>query len=173
MLMTASRSRAGRRIVLLCAATLVALAVWGCGDDDGGGDSAANTATPAPVEATVLPPVVSTPAPPEVRVADIAGRRILTDVAGFTLYTFTEDNAEDGTSACNGACRQAWPPFVIEGTAVTAPPDITGQFATIVRLDDTSQVTYNGKPLYRFQQDAAPGELKGDDFGGAWFAAQP
>lgn len=156
---------------LLCAgAAFIAVAMTACGGDD---EPAANTATPVPVESTSLPPIVSTPAAPEVRVADVGGRRILTDAGGFTLYTFNEDNAGDGTSACNGACAQAWPPFIIVGTVVTGPPDVTGQLSTISRVDTNTQVTYNGKPLYRFQGDAAPGDIAGDNFGGAWFAAQP
>jgi predicted lipoprotein with Yx(FWY)xxD motif len=162
-----------QRGALLLGAMLFALLFVSCGGDDGDTGPATNTATPAPVEATVIPQVVSTPAPAEVRVAEAAGKQILTDVSGFTLYTFNDDNAGDGTSACNGACRQAWPPFVIDGTVVTGPAEIAGQFSTIVRIDGTMQVTYNGKPLYRFQGDAAPGELNGDGFGGAWFAAQP
>ncbi len=159
------------RTALCVAAVIVVIAVAACGGGDD--EPAANTGTPVPVESTSIPQILATPAPPEVRVADIAGRRILTDVAGFTLYTFNEDNAGDGTSACNGACGQAWPPFVIAGTVVTAPPDVTGQFSTIVRIDTSTQVTYNGKPLYRFRSDEAPGDLKGDNFGEAWFAAQP
>ena len=39
---------------------------------------------------------------------------------------------------------------------------MTGQLGTITRADDgTLQVTYNGLPLYFFQNDKAPGDTNG------------
>lgn len=164
----------------LVATTVIAVACGGgddSGDDGGGaeptGDSHSAT-TPVPVVGSPSSQIVATPAPAEVRVADLAGRPILTDAGGFTLYTFTDDVADAGTSACNGPCRSVWPPFAVEeGATITAPPEATGVFSTILRIDTSTQVTYNGKPLYRFREDAAPGEAKGDAFGDHWFVAQP
>lgn len=165
-----SSLRRGLMVVVGTAALALAAA---CGGDDDAVTITADTPTPIPVIGSPSPLIISTPSLPEVRVADVGGRRILTDSGGFTLYTFNEDNPGDGTSACNGACRQAWPEFIIETGPVVAPPDVTGEFSTIRRIDGGMQVTYNGKPLYRFQRDAAPGELNGDAFGDVWFAAEP
>ena len=164
----------------LVAATVIAVACGGggdSGDDGGGGDTTGENhvaTTPVPVVGSPVPQIVATPAPAEVRVADLAGRPILTDAGGFTLYTFVDDVADAEASACNGPCRSVWPPFSVEeGATVTAPPEATGAFATILRLDGGTQVTYNGKPLYRFREDVAPGDAKGDAFGESWFVAQP
>jgi len=44
---------------------------------------------------------------------------------------------------------------------------------TSKRADGTTQVTYNGHPLYRFIMDTSPGQTNGQGvvaFGGSWFA---
>jgi hypothetical protein len=44
---------------------------------------------------------------------------------------------------------------------------------TTKRADGTTQVTYNGHPLYRFIKDVNPGQTNGQGvvaFGGSWFA---
>jgi predicted lipoprotein with Yx(FWY)xxD motif len=51
-----------------------------------------------------------------------------------------------------------------------------GALATITRDDGSTQVTYNGWPLYRFARDTAPGQINGQGitaFGGTWSAAMP
>jgi predicted lipoprotein with Yx(FWY)xxD motif len=96
----------------------------------------------------------------------------LTDSAGRTLYVFTHDTAK--TSACTGACAQAWPPLTTTGTVT-----ISGQFTVpsdlgfITRADGTKQVTYGGHPLYYFAGDTTPGQMKGQGVGGVWFILGP
>ena len=98
---------------------------------------------------------------------------VLTDSAGKTLYTFKNDTAGSGKSACNGGCATLWPPHTATGTP-SKPADATGAVATITRDDGTTQVTYKGAPLYTFMQDTAPGDTKGDGFAnGLWAAAKP
>jgi predicted lipoprotein with Yx(FWY)xxD motif len=51
-----------------------------------------------------------------------------------------------------------------------------GVLATITRDDGSSQLTYNGMPLYRFARDTAPGQTTGQGitaFGGTWTVATP
>ena len=49
---------------------------------------------------------------------------------------------------------------------------MTGKLGTITRADDGStQVTYNGLPLYFFSGDAAPGDANGIYTG--WAAVKP
>jgi predicted lipoprotein with Yx(FWY)xxD motif len=55
----------------------------------------------------------------------------------------------------------------------TGPPEATGTFGTINRRDGSVQGTYNGRPLYRFVDDEAPGDASGDGVGGLWRAVEP
>ena len=44
------------------------------------------------------------------------------------------------------------------------------------RTDGSSQVTYNGHPLYYFANDKAPGDARGQGinrFGGGWYVVDP
>ncbi len=82
---------------------------------------------------------------------------------GMTVYTFTSDVKDSGTSACTGGCLQRWPALTVPaGTAPSGASGVAGTLGTITRADDgTSQVTYNGLPLYFFSGDAAPGDANG------------
>ncbi len=50
---------------------------------------------------------------------------------------------------------------------------MTGTLATITRDDGTTQVTYNGAPLYYFAADEKAGDSAGQGVGGIWFIAAP
>ena len=47
---------------------------------------------------------------------------------------------------------------------------MTGKLATTDRTDGSKQVTYDGKPLYYFANEKAPGEAMGQNVGSVWFA---
>jgi predicted lipoprotein with Yx(FWY)xxD motif len=81
----------------------------------------------------------------------------------MTVYTFTNDKADSGTSACTGACLVKWPALKVPaGTTPTGGPGVTGKLGTITRADDgTLEVTYNGLPLYFYIGDKAPGDTTG------------
>ena len=44
---------------------------------------------------------------------------------------------------------------------------------TTERDDGTTQVTYDGQPLYVFASDAAPGDTNGQGVGEVWFVVGP
>lgn len=88
---------------------------------------------------------------------------------GFTLYTFAQDVG--GNSACNGDCAAKWPPL-LEGN-VSLPAGVGGSLGTVAREGGQRQVTYDGKPLYFFAGDKAPGDTNGHGVGSVWFAAKP
>jgi predicted lipoprotein with Yx(FWY)xxD motif len=94
----------------------------------------------------------------------------LTGDDGRTLYINTNDTA--GTSTCTGDCAASWPPFTLaEGDTAAGGGGVTGAFGTISRDDGSTQVTYDGAPLYYFAADAAAGTTNGQGFGGVWFVA--
>jgi predicted lipoprotein with Yx(FWY)xxD motif len=96
---------------------------------------------------------------------------ILTDKDGKTLYFFTKDS--DGTSTCAGGCLAAWPLFY-EKEIAPAQGLNAADFGVITRADGAKQTTYKGLPLYRFANDAAAGETKGEGLSNAtWFVAKP
>ncbi len=82
---------------------------------------------------------------------------------GLTLYTFTKDVPGNGVSVCTGGCLTAWPALTIPaGVTPTGDASVTGQLGTIIRPDTgQSQVTYDGWPLYFFQNDKVPGDTTG------------
>ncbi len=100
------------------------------------------------------------------KTATIGGVRVLTSAGGFTLYWFAPDTPTRST--CYGTCAGYWPP--VTGTPA-AGPGIPGKVGTIRRSDGTTQVTYNGHPLYTYVGDTAPGQAFGNNLnlnGGLW-----
>jgi predicted lipoprotein with Yx(FWY)xxD motif len=87
---------------------------------------------------------------------------VITGKNGMTLYTFTPD--ANGRSACAGGCLAVWP--------AARPGEASGNgFGEITRDDGSKQLTYAGKPLYYYVNDAKPGDTKGDKLQNVWFVA--
>jgi len=98
---------------------------------------------------------------------------MLTAANGMTLYTFAEDEAGSGESACTGECNEEWEPFTIgEGERLAAGAGAEGELGTITLEEGDLQVTYNGWPLYFYAEDAAPGDAMGAEHEG-WTVAAP
>jgi len=96
----------------------------------------------------------------------IGGTTVLTNVKGFTLYSFALDTP--ATSKCYGSCAAYWPP--VTGVAA-ASPRVPGRVGTIRRTGGSEQLTYNGHPLYTYIGDTAPGQARGNNLnlnGGLW-----
>jgi predicted lipoprotein with Yx(FWY)xxD motif len=155
--MTRNRSRS---IGVLGAAGLAVLAAVaaGCG---GGGATAASSA----------PPKTSSGQAATVGISNTGIGQILVNSQGRTLYLF---KADQGTkSACTGACAAAWPPVLVKGTPTLGNGVNASLVGTATRPEGTTQLTYNGHPLYLFAQDQKAGETNGQGvsaFGAAWFA---
>ena len=137
-----------RRILSAAGLAAVVLALAACASS-----SSSSSSTPAATGNTVLS-------------RTIGGTTVLTNSAGFTLYSFAPDTST--TSNCNGQCATYWPP--VKGPA-TAGAGVTGTLGTITRPDGTTQATYDGHPLYTYAADTAPGQAKGNGLnlsGGVW-----
>jgi predicted lipoprotein with Yx(FWY)xxD motif len=92
------------------------------------------------------------------------------NAAQMTVYVFDADLAAPGTSTCNGGCAAIWPPIAPPSTALSSG------FSTIMRSDGTKQLAFQGRPLYLYSGDSAPGQTNGDGinaFGGLWHIARP
>jgi predicted lipoprotein with Yx(FWY)xxD motif len=162
----------------LAAVTALSIFAVACGDDDDddgddNGDSTPAATEPA-TEATEPAGEATQPAAggsAQIVTAEAGDLgTILTTSDGFTLYTFDSDVADSGESTCYDACAGNWPPFpVADATASGAD----GEIGTITRTDGSPQTTYNGKPLYMFSGDAAPGDTNGDGVGGVWHVVAP
>lgn len=104
----------------------------------------------------------------------------LTDRVGRPVYLFTADTQGAGeakaVSNCHDACAQAWPPLITEGKPQAGTRVQASLLGTMQRQDGTTQVTYNGWPLYYFARDKPQGQPTGHDvqgFGGEWYLIQP
>ena len=94
--------------------------------------------------------------------ADSSMGKIYTDEKGMTLYTYDKDEA--GTSTCYDKCAVNWPPYM-----AAADTAAEGDWTIVERTDGSKQWAYDGKPLYLWIQDKAPGDVTGEGKGdGTW-----
>ena len=92
---------------------------------------------------------------------------VLTDSGGLTLYYFRND--AEGTSNCNEPCSDTWPPVGADEQINSGALD-QARLGTVTRDDGTQQLAYHERPLYRYVDDAAPGDVNGQGVGNVWFA---
>ena len=158
-----NRRRRAPLVVPAAAAGLAALAA--CSSSSSSSTSAPASSTPAGGTATAGGSSASGAAAATaegLKTATIGGVTVLTNAKGFTLYSFAPDTATK--SACSGACATAWPPQ-------TAPATVTSPYTSIKRADGTTQLVFNGHPLYAYVGDTSPGTASGNGvsaFGGLW-----
>jgi predicted lipoprotein with Yx(FWY)xxD motif len=87
---------------------------------------------------------------------------VLVDARGAALYT--PDQERSGKVRCVGECLTFWLPLKPGSGTPTAAGGVTGKLGVISRDDGSKQVTLDGRPLYRFSEDPAPGKVTGDGF---------
>ena len=99
------------------------------------------------------------------------GKTVLTANNGLTLYTLSAE--KHGTFICKGSCLKDWHPLAVaRGVKPTGPVAL----GTINRPDNgLRQVTFEGRPLYTFDDDSKKGDANGEGFKdvGTWHAATP
>src|SRR6476620_5752778 len=98
--------------------------------------------------------------------------KILVGGNGMTLYMFARDQGDK--SACSGACAKFWPPYT--GTPKAGSGLQASLLGTTTRSDGSTQVTYDGHPLYTYSGDPAPGDTNGQGvstFGALWWVVAP
>ena len=87
--------------------------------------------------------------------------RVVTTVAGATLYTFDDD--QNGESSCYDDCAKHWPPLIALSTAKAH-----WRMSLTRRTDGQQQWLYDGRPLYTYVNDTMPGDTNGDNIDSAW-----
>src|SRR3954452_15715770 len=94
----------------------------------------------------------------------------LVDAKGHTLYLFRKDTTKK--SRCSDDCATAWPPLLTTGKPSASGAAKKALLGTTKRSDGTTQVTYNGHPVYYFSNDKKAGDAKGqalNAFGAKWY----
>jgi predicted lipoprotein with Yx(FWY)xxD motif len=98
----------------------------------------------------------------------------LADGKGRTLYLWLADKSDQST--CYNACAQFWPPLLTKGSPTAGSGVDASKLGISKRTDGTTQVTYNGHPLYYFAEDTAAGDANGEGnngFGALWWVVGP
>jgi predicted lipoprotein with Yx(FWY)xxD motif len=98
---------------------------------------------------------------------------IVTDSKNRTVYLYTKDTPNSGTSTCTATCATNWPPVAAGSGTPTVNGINQSLVGSITRPDGTKQLTLAGWPLYEFAADTAPGDATGQGKGGIWFAVTP
>src|SRR4051794_22576424 len=96
---------------------------------------------------------------------------VLTNSDGQTLYLFQADTGTKST--CSGECASLWPPVTTTGDATATMGATSSMLGTTTRDDGTTQVTYNGHPIYTYSGDTTSGQANGEGlntYGGLWYA---
>jgi predicted lipoprotein with Yx(FWY)xxD motif len=145
----------------LVALPLAAVALAGCG-----GSSTASVSAALPKTASGRPATIG--------LAKTGLGTMLVNSKGRSVYVFQKDSGTK--SACFGACATNWPPVRASGIPTVGSGLKSSLVAVSKRSDGSSQVTYDGHPLYLFAGDHSAGSTSGqrvNAFGGAWYALSP
>jgi len=162
------RSFAVSRLAAVCALAVVAASALGCSN---------GTSITTPFDTS--PPVLQRGPEYELKAGQIAGLgTVVVDGKGITVYTYSTDR-RGKPSRCYGICAIQWPPLVLP-TGVDRPVAGSGVSSVLVgaapRTDGTTQITYDGWPLYLWPPDRAPGQATGQaltNAGGLWYVLRP
>jgi predicted lipoprotein with Yx(FWY)xxD motif len=134
----------------------------------------ANPATPASSATTAAMSAAASAGPVGIMTAQNPLGTILTDDHGRAVYLFVADKGT--TSTCSGACAKEWPPLTTTGAPVAGAGVNAAMLSTTARADGTTQLTYNGHPLYYYDDDKGPGTTKGqgeNKYGANWYVLDP
>lgn len=167
-----------RNWLIITVLTAIALALAACAP------SAAPTAAPAPISATqpaapqssatqAAPTEAMPSGPATVGIASGSMGSYLVGTNGMTVYLFTKDTQGASASTCTDKCASAWPALLTAGAPTAGSGVDASKLGTLTRADGTTQVTYNGWPLYYYAKDTKAGDTTGQNVGGVWFLVAP
>jgi predicted lipoprotein with Yx(FWY)xxD motif len=150
-------------VLVLAAAALIVSACGGSSDTSGGAPASEGSSDAQTVSVRTISGVGA----------------VLVDADGAALYA--ADQEATGMVVCTDSCTTIWDPLTVSsGDAPSAGDGIGGRLGVVERPDGARQVTFNGRLLYRFVEDPAPGAVTGnglaDTFEGQafiWHVATP
>jgi len=158
----------GRRSATVAGVLVVALLAGGCSN---------GTSISSPFNGQA--PVLRNGPEYEITTGPVSGLgTVLVDGRGLTVYSFAND-VPGRPSRCYNICAVEWPPVVLPPSVsrpVAGPGIRTALLGTAPRSDGSTQVTYNGWPLYLWPPDRAPGQATGQalpNAGGLWYVLSP
>jgi predicted lipoprotein with Yx(FWY)xxD motif len=128
--------------------------------------------TLALLAALALVPLAAASSAATVKVGTINGTgRVVVTGRGLTLYHVASETK--GAVNCAGACTKIWIPLTANGNPTAGRGLDAKKLGTRKRPDGIVQVTYFGYGLYRYANDAKPGDARSQGLGGNWFAVTP
>ena len=166
-----SASTATAWAVAVLAAALAGCSGGGGGGLYGGGDDSPTSSGSTSTEDDATGDG-SSGAAPVLGTADSSLGTVVVDGAEMTVYYYEQDVPGSGESACDGECAAAWP-AVHAGSAEPEAEGVTAEVGTITGVDGEPQVTLDGRPLYTYAGDQAPGDVSGHGVNDVWWAVAP
>jgi predicted lipoprotein with Yx(FWY)xxD motif len=153
-------------ILCVCLSTLAACQREAAAPETASTPPATQPAATPPTTAPV--PAATTGSVPEAALTLVTAgvpHPLVADASNKTVY-FVEGDM-DG-SKCTGACRETWPPVLVDTGTPGLSSALTGTVATVDRADGGRQLTYNGHPLYRYAGDTGAGRNAGHGVQDKW-----
>jgi predicted lipoprotein with Yx(FWY)xxD motif len=154
--------------VLVLAALLL-----GCGAESAEPPAATSTSARPPAAEAAAPQPKPRRRGIRLKAIDSQFGMIVGDARGQAVYLF--DREESKASECYGDCARAWPPVLTRGRPVAGKGVRKRLLGTTRRRNGRRQVTYRGRPLYYYVDDA-PGRVLCHnvlEFGGLWLVVRP
>lgn len=152
---TGTTRAASRSVGVVGALVVLAGTLAGCGDDAGSGGAGDEPAGDAALTT-----------------ADSDLGEIVVDGDGMTVYYFASDEPGSGESTCTDDCLAAWPPVHADDEEPQVE-GVTAEVGTIEGNDGERQLTLDGRPLYLYVEDEAPGDVTGQGVNDVWWVVAP
>jgi predicted lipoprotein with Yx(FWY)xxD motif len=89
--------------------------------------------------------------------------KVLVNGSGRTIYSVRTPSEKNGHIKCTGACTSFWFPVPASSASRTGS-GLPGKVGTVHRPGGSTQLTYDGAPLYTFRLDTGPGQAHGNNY---------
>jgi predicted lipoprotein with Yx(FWY)xxD motif len=163
---------------------VTALLIAGCGSSSSSSGAPGTSKAPATSTPATSTPATSTPASGGAAAISTKQGKLskkpkvytFLDAGPKQLTVYVWDADKSSKSTCYGACAKVWPAVTTTGMPQISGGVSSSMLGTTKRTDGTTQVTYNGHPLYYFAKDGDSKDAYGEGskaFGAGWYVMQP